>query len=52
MGVGKGLAAQTAGSRKGYWHNSRSPALHFALPGKVLAELGVPLLLEQPETKV
>jgi len=46
--VGKDLAAQTAGSRKGVWHNSRSPVLSFALPGKVLAELGVPLLLEPP----
>lgn len=52
LGVGKDLAAQTAGSRKGVWHNSRSPALNFALPGKVLAELGVPRLLEPPEPKV
>lgn len=52
LGVGKDLAAQTAGSRKGIWHNSRSPALSFALPGRVLVELGVPLLLEQPEMKV
>lgn len=52
LGVGKDLAAQTAGSRKGIWHNSRSPALSFALPGRVLAELGVPLLLEQPIVKV
>jgi len=52
LGVGKDLSAQTAGSRKGVWHNSRSPALNFALPGRVLAELGVPLLLEQPIVKV
>jgi RNA-directed DNA polymerase len=52
LGVGKDLAAQTAGSRKGGWHNSRSPALNFALPGRVLAELGVPLLLNQPVKKV
>ncbi len=52
LGVGKDLAAQTAGSRKGVWHNSRSPALNFALPGRVLAELGVPLLLTKPEPKV
>ena len=51
-GVVQDLAAQTAGSRKGYWHNSRSPALSFALPGRVLAALGVPLLLEQPALKV
>jgi len=52
LGVGKDLAAQTAGSRKGVWHNSRSPALNFALPGRVLANLGVPLLLEPPAKKV
>ena len=52
LGVGKDLAAQTAGSRKSVWHISRSPALNFALPGRVLAELGVPFLLEQPVTKV
>lgn len=52
LGVGKDLAAQTAGSRKGNWHNSRSPALNFAMPGRVLVELGVPLLLEQPAKKV
>lgn len=52
LGVSKDLAAQTAGSRKGVWHNSRSPALSFALPGRVLVELGVPLLLEQPAVKV
>ena len=52
LGVGKELAAQTAGSRKGFWHNSRSPALSFALPGKVLCDLGVPLLSDQPKTRV
>ena len=52
LGVGKDLAAQTAGSRKGVWHLSRSPALNFALPGRVLAEMGVPSLLKPPETKV
>jgi RNA-directed DNA polymerase len=52
LGVRKDLAAQTAGSRKGVWHNSRSPALSFALPGRVLEELGVPLLRKIPETKV
>lgn len=52
LGVSKDLAAQTAGSRKGNWHISRSPALNFALPGRVLAELGIPLLLEQSEPKV
>ena len=52
LGVGQELVAQTAGSRKGIWHNSRSPALSFALPGRVLADLGVPLLLKKPGTKV
>ena len=52
LDVGKDLAAQTAESRKGVWHNSRSPVLSFALPGKVLAELCVPLLLEPPAKKV
>lgn len=52
LGVGKDLAAQTAGSRKGVWHLSRSPALNFALPGRVLAEMGVPLLFKPPEPKV
>jgi len=52
LGVSKSLAAQTAGSHKGIWHNSRSPALSFALPGVVLVELGVPLLYYEPEPKV
>jgi len=51
LGIGKDLAAQTAGSRKGGWHNSRSPALNMSLTRATLIELGVPLLL-QPETKV
>jgi RNA-directed DNA polymerase len=51
MGVGKDLAAQTAGSSKRYWHISRSPALNVALSRAYLTDLGLPLLLE-PETKV
>ncbi|MHB8974400.1 MAG: group II intron maturase-specific domain-containing protein [Pirellulaceae bacterium] len=51
LGVGKDLAAQTAGSSKRYWHISRSPALNIALPRAHLIGLGLPLLLE-PETKV
>lgn len=51
LGIGKDLAAQTAGSRKRYWHISRSPALHRALSRAYLTELGLPLLLE-PEPKV
>jgi RNA-directed DNA polymerase len=52
LGIGKDLAAQTAGSRKGGWHNSRSPALNMSLTRATLLELGVPLLLKNPETKV
>jgi RNA-directed DNA polymerase len=51
LGVGKDLAAQTAGSSKRYWHLSRSPALNISLTRAYLIELGLPLLLE-PETKV
>ncbi len=51
LGVGKDLAAQTAGSSKRYWHISRSPALNIALSRAYLIELGLPLLLE-PEPKV
>jgi len=46
LGVGKDLAAQTAGSRKRYWHISRSPALNQSLSRAHLIELGLPLLLE------
>jgi len=52
LGIGKDLAAQTAGSRKGGWHNSRSPALNMSLTRLALIELGLPLLLDQPKTKV
>jgi RNA-directed DNA polymerase len=51
LGIGKDLAAQTAGSSKRYWHISRSPALNMSLTRAYLLELGLPLLLE-PETKV
>jgi RNA-directed DNA polymerase len=51
LGIGKDLAAQTAGSRKGFWHISRSPALNMALSRAYLVELGLPLLLE-PDPKV
>jgi RNA-directed DNA polymerase len=43
-GVGKDLAAQTAGSPHGPWRISRSPALSFALPGAYFDSLGLPLL--------
>lgn len=45
-GVGKKLAAQTAGSPRGLWHISRSPALSFALPGAYFDSLGLPHLDE------
>lgn len=51
LGIGKELAAQLAGSRKGYWHISRTPTLNMALSRAYLTELGLPLLL-RPETKV
>jgi RNA-directed DNA polymerase len=43
-GVGRDLAAQTAGSPHGPWHLSRSPALSFALPGAFFDSLGLPRL--------
>ena len=51
LGIEKDLAAQTAGSSKGYWHLSRSPALNGALSRAHLTRLGLPLLRE-PEAKV
>jgi RNA-directed DNA polymerase len=51
LGIGKDLAAQTAGSSKRYWHISRSPALNMSLTRAHLVELGLPQL-HQPETKV
>lgn len=45
-GVGKDLAAQTAGSSRGLWHVSRSPALNLALPITYFASLGLPKLNE------
>jgi RNA-directed DNA polymerase len=43
-GVGKDLAAQTAGSPHGPWRISLSPALHYALPAALLTRLGLPRL--------
>ena len=43
-GVGRDLAAHTAGSAHGPWHVSRSPALSFALPGAFFDSLGLPRL--------
>jgi RNA-directed DNA polymerase len=44
-GIGKDLAAQTAGSPHGPWRISRSPALSFALPSALLDSLGLPRLI-------
>jgi RNA-directed DNA polymerase len=43
-GVGKDLAAQTAGSAHGPWRLAESPALHFALPNVYFDSLGIPRL--------
>jgi RNA-directed DNA polymerase len=43
-GVGKDLAAQTAGSPHGPWRISRSPALSFALPNRYFEALRLPTL--------
>ena len=40
-GIGKDLAAQTAGSPHGPWRLSNSPALAIALPNAFLASLGL-----------
>jgi RNA-directed DNA polymerase len=41
-GVGKDLAAQTAGSCHGPWRIAKSPALSIALPNAFFASLGLP----------
>jgi RNA-directed DNA polymerase len=43
-GVGRDLAACTAGSPHGPWHLSASPALSIALPGAYFDSLGLPRL--------
>jgi len=45
-GAPRDLAANTAGSSKGSWRISRSPALHRALSKAYWTELGLPNLLE------
>ncbi len=47
-GVGKDLAAQTAGSPHGPWRLARSPALSFALPNAYFQSLGLPNLAVPP----
>ena len=43
-GIGKDLAACTAGSPHGPWRLANSPALGFALPNAYLDSLGIPRL--------
>jgi RNA-directed DNA polymerase len=43
-GVGKDLAAQTAGSAHGPWRLANSPALNIALPNAYFRSLGLPTL--------
>jgi RNA-directed DNA polymerase len=43
-GVGRDLAAQSAGSPHGPWRLSQSPALNIALPNAFLGSLGLPSL--------
>lgn len=47
-GVGRDLAAQTAGSPHGPWHLSLSPALSFAFPSAYFQSLGLPRLAASP----
>ena len=46
LGVGKDLAAQTAGSPSGPWHLAKSPALSYALPITYFDSLGLPRLCD------
>jgi RNA-directed DNA polymerase len=45
-GVGKALAAQTAGSPHGPWRVTNSPALSIALPLAYFDSLGLPRLFD------
>ena len=47
-GVGKDLAAQTAGSCHGPWRLSKSPALSYSLPNAYWVSLGLPTLAARP----
>ena len=44
-GVGKDLAAQTAGSAHGPWRIANSPALSLALPNAYFDSLGLPAMV-------
>lgn len=45
-GVGKDLAAKTAGSAHGPWRLANSPGLQFALPNAYFDSLGIPRLTD------
>jgi RNA-directed DNA polymerase len=47
-GIGKDLAAQSAGSPNGPWRMSNSPALAMGLPNAILGSLGLPSLAPRP----
>lgn len=47
LGVGKDLAAQTAGSAHGPWRISRSPALSYALPNAYFGRRGLAKLIDR-----
>ena len=47
-GVGKDLAAKTAGSSHGPWRLADSPGLHIALPNAYFDSLGIPRLTVRP----
>lgn len=49
-GIGKDLAAQTAGSAHGPWRISGSPALHYAFPEAFFTALGLPKLVVERTT--
>jgi len=48
LGVGKDLAAQTAGSPHGPWRLASSPALQYALPIAYFDARGLPRLFDDP----
>ena len=47
-GVGRDLAAKTAGSPHGPWRLANSPALSIALPNAYFAQLGLPPMVVRP----
>ncbi|MFH1110179.1 MAG: group II intron maturase-specific domain-containing protein [Planctomycetota bacterium] len=49
-GVGRDLAAQTAGSSHGPWRLSRSPALSIAFPSNWFERMGLPRLSDSRAT--